>query len=182
MSTAPSQRRSFAFTLIEMLTTMAALVIVLGLMVSLAKYVRSRSAEALTLELLGKLETIMQQYKGEQYKELHTALAEVPPLVPPGAIPSDEALRKRAERNSAEFVRIFRQKTNPGVFRMLPAALYDQVMLHDAWGTPVVYMHPGARNIEIELQPRAYFMSAGPDRRFAATGDNLYSYERSLRP
>src|SRR4051794_34552860 len=61
-----SRRRALlsrsAFTLIEMLTTVAALIIVLGLMVSLARYVRDRSAQQLTRETLRELETLMAQY------------------------------------------------------------------------------------------------------------------------
>src|SRR3954470_17522401 len=52
-----------AFTLIEMLTTVAVLVIVLGLMVSLARDVRTRSAERLTKDLLARLDTLVEQYR-----------------------------------------------------------------------------------------------------------------------
>src|SRR3954453_11239648 len=51
-----------AFTLIEMLTTVAALIIVLGLMVSLARYVRDRSAQQLTRDTLRQLERLMGEY------------------------------------------------------------------------------------------------------------------------
>src|ERR1041385_3156037 len=55
-----SRRR--AYTLIEMLTTVAALVILLGLMVSLARDVRRRSATELTNEIIGRLDNLMEQY------------------------------------------------------------------------------------------------------------------------
>ena len=51
-----------AFTLIEMLTTVAVLIIVLGLMVSLARYVRDRSAQQLTRNLLRQLDVVMGEY------------------------------------------------------------------------------------------------------------------------
>src|SRR5438552_946186 len=51
-----------AFTLIEMLTTVAVLVIVLGLMVSLARHVREKSAQALTKNLLRRLDGAMTEY------------------------------------------------------------------------------------------------------------------------
>ena len=52
-----------AFTLIEMLTTVAILVIILGLMVSLARYVRNRSATGLTREVLASLNDGMAGYR-----------------------------------------------------------------------------------------------------------------------
>src|SRR4051812_40017207 len=52
-----------AFTLIEMLTTVAALVIVLGLMVSLARDVRHRSADHLTKDILRRLDGLVAQYR-----------------------------------------------------------------------------------------------------------------------
>ena len=53
MTGAESRR---AFTLVEMLTTVAALVILLGLMVSLARDVRRRSATELTNEIIARLD------------------------------------------------------------------------------------------------------------------------------
>ena len=67
-----AKRPRSALTLIEMLTTVAALVIVLGLMVSLAGYVRNRSAESLTRDLMVKLERLMAQYQAEQYRPLRS--------------------------------------------------------------------------------------------------------------
>jgi len=52
------QRRS-GFTLVEMLTTVAMLIIMLGLMVSLARYVRRRSPEDLTRRILVNVHTAM---------------------------------------------------------------------------------------------------------------------------
>ena len=50
--------------------------------------------------------------------------------------------------------------------------------LVDAWGTPIVFMPAGALNVGISQQNRSFFLSAGPDRKFASVVDNLYSYER----
>src|SRR5437773_9232659 len=57
-----------AFTLIEMLTTVSVLVIVLGLMVSLARDVRNRSADRLTKDLLRRLDLLVAQYKARNLK------------------------------------------------------------------------------------------------------------------
>src|SRR3954468_23106406 len=63
-STFSASSRS-AFTLIEMITTVAALVILLGLMVSLARDVRNRSANELTGEVLEKLDRALMQYSNK---------------------------------------------------------------------------------------------------------------------
>src|SRR3954471_16721867 len=59
-----------AFTLIEMLTTVAVLVIVLGIMVSLARDVRTRSADRLTKDILRRLDTLVAQYKIKALKNI----------------------------------------------------------------------------------------------------------------
>src|SRR5947209_19922660 len=60
--------RARAYTLIEMLTTIAILVIGLGLMVSLARRVRAQSARALTESVLLKLDGLMAQYVGRHHQ------------------------------------------------------------------------------------------------------------------
>ena len=55
----PKPEARTAFTLLEMLTTVAVLVIVLGLMVSLARHVRERAAVALTKDLIRRLDALM---------------------------------------------------------------------------------------------------------------------------
>ena len=60
-----------------MLTTVAILVIVLGLMVSLARDVRNRSAERVTKDMLQKLDRMMGQY----VERNNQALPPITPLV-----------------------------------------------------------------------------------------------------
>lgn len=62
------------FTLIEMLTTVAILVIVFGLLVNLAHHVRERSAVALTQNLVRQLDGMMSAYVARHGQ---------PPAVPP---------------------------------------------------------------------------------------------------
>src|SRR5436305_6543773 len=71
------------FTLIEMLTTVAVLVIVLGLMVSLARDVRNRSAERLTKDLLRRLDLLVAQYKQRNLKSLSPDEQKAYPVVHP---------------------------------------------------------------------------------------------------
>lgn len=161
------------FTLLEMLTAVAALVIVLGLMVSLARHVRNRSREQLTSAVLTRLEQLL-----AQYQPLESQLRQVPPLVRDGN--GDEAnVRSAAMSNSAAVVRVLRSQLGQQLFADLPLALYDELVLRDAWGSPIVYMPPRAENIGIQPQERHFFVSAGPDRRFGTLLDNLYSYDRA---
>src|SRR5215831_12899590 len=71
------------FTLVEMLTTVAVLVIVLGLMVSLARDVRTRSADRLTKDLLQRLDTLVAQYRAKNLKGLSEEQKRNYPVVHP---------------------------------------------------------------------------------------------------
>ena len=57
-------------------------------------------------------------------------------------------------------------------------AVYDEVTLRDAWGTPIVFMPAMHPAIGMALGNRPFFVSAGPDRMFRTLEDNLYSYEQ----
>lgn len=171
-----------ALTFIELLATIAALVIVLGLMVNLARHVRMRSADALTGRLLAELETMIAQYEGPRWAAFQSELATVPDLAPPdGAAASEETLRLRAAENSRRFVAICRRHLGQAVFSHLPLSLFDGSVLRDSWGTPVVFMRRGAPNVAIAPQDRWFFLSAGPDRSFRTVADNLYGYEQTWR-
>jgi hypothetical protein len=181
----PINIRKSSFTLIEMLTTVAALVIVLGLMVSLARFERRRSAENFTREdILAKLEALLARPDVVQNKALQEALADpnvVPRLVYSATRePEEPLLQHNAAANNTEFVKIFKKYVGPRAFNEFPLSLYNPTAntLVDAWGTPIVYMPAGALNVGIIPQQRSFFLSAGPDRKFSSVVDNLYSYER----
>ena len=98
-------RRS-AFTLIEFLTTVAILIIVLGLMVSLARYVREKSAEQLTRELLQRLEDVTRDYVTRTGH-----LPDVPPILQPDDLRGSEtAVQTAARANNARFVEVMRSE------------------------------------------------------------------------
>ena len=199
-----TRHRRAGFTLIEMLTVVALLIIVLGLMVSLAWDVRRQSSERLTKDLLLKLDVLM-----SQYLERHKRLPQVSPLVensgpagadskgisrpgegPGGAIPirrgeddlPDEAtLLAAAEANNRDFVVALRNEAaspSPELFGPVGGSVYDEVTVRDAWGTPIVFMAGQHPAIGMALGDRPFFFSAGPDRRFRTLEDNLYSYEQ----
>ena len=56
-------RRRAAFTGIELLATLAALVIILGVAISMARYVRDRSAGRITRQVMVTLRQAMAQYE-----------------------------------------------------------------------------------------------------------------------
>jgi len=164
------------FTLIEMLTTVALLIIGLGLMVSLARYVRSRSAEELTRRILVNLHAAMLEYSrqvGSNGK----------PWGPPAIEsfidnkPTDEvALLSAATANNKKVVLFFKSHKDLAAkaLRDLP---YDDGTVRDAWGTPIVFMPAMHRQIGMAPGNEWFFFSAGADRQYLTRDDNQYSYE-----
>lgn len=177
--------------MIEMLTTIAVLVIVLGLMVSLARYVRDRSAQQLTRDLLGRLEGLMELYMDHSGGNAPPvpSLFGAQPTSGPGerAVIARNALRNN-EQTIRKLIEDFRSRT-PGAaevadpFAEQPISIYDDDagILRDSWGSPIVFM-PGQHPL-IGLAPsrsgqdQSFFFSAGPDRNYLTRDDNLYSYE-----
>ncbi|WP_206295316.1 hypothetical protein [Humisphaera borealis] len=184
-----------------MLTTVAMLVIVLGLMVSLARDVRERSAQALTETILRQLDTMMTQYADRNQGRV----PEVTAFPPPGAVAPESAFEARpgsrpatsparvgdqrplllraALANSRDTVRALRAESPQSDTMMsgLPVSVFDVSLVRDAWGSPIVFMsqmHPW-----IGTAPRDkpyFFLSAGPDRDYLSRDDNLYSYEELI--
>jgi hypothetical protein len=195
---------SFAFTLIEMLTTFAALVILLGLMVSLARDVRARSANALTGEILGRLERLMAEYQ-QQTGALPAVVSILADEDAGGAKrPSVDEL---ARLNNRQFVAALRSRfpldqrfadlqaegfNEPGVpdsasiergagpspARSSGRGRPGSTAINDAWGDPIVFMPHSDPSIGLSPDNRFFFFSAGPDRQYLTRDDNLYSYDR----
>ena len=195
-----------AFTLIEMLTVVSVLIIVLGLMVSLARYVRDQSANQLTASLLHRLDTAVREYADLNDGQLPPATALIGDGVP---VPDEITLHRIARRNNEDFVRALREffvrsrtpiraaaatsrpagqnaSTSPnepasaqeGNFDDLPTSIYDEVTLRDAWGDPIVFMPHDHPAIGMASRANpSFFFSAGPDHRYLTRDDNLYSYE-----
>lgn len=170
-----SPRTRGGFTMLEMLTTVAVLIIVLGLMVSLARRVRRVSADQATRDLLLRLDLAMDEY-------VHLSGDKIPDVTPlrTGPDQTDEGeLLRRARLNNEQFVRMLksRRDLSDRVFGDLSLSYYDEVNLRDAWGTPIVFMP--RMDPDIGMGPKDYFFfSAGPDRKFLTRDDNLYSYEQ----
>ena len=183
-----------------MLAAVAVLVIVLGLMVSLARHVRERSAQALTKSLLRRLDATMTEYVARHGGQPPDVSA-FPPAELAGPSPDAVsalppavrlALLGSADRNNIDLVKTFRDVGGPvgrraadrslpeGLLSDLPPSVYDGTYLRDAWGSPVVFMptkHPWIGTASREKP--YFFFSAGPDRDYLTRDDNLYSYEEA---
>jgi prepilin-type N-terminal cleavage/methylation domain-containing protein len=163
-----------AYTLVEMLVTVAVLVVVLGLMISLARHVRDRSATLLASDLLSKLEILRDHYHA-RFGMYPTALA----VVPDNDDTDENLIRRRAVKNNQQFIRELRscEDLSQTVFKDLPISIYNEVDLRDPWGDAIIYLdHPHA-TIGMPPGDGHFFFSAGPDRKFMTREDNLYSYE-----
>ncbi|MEO6435344.1 MAG: hypothetical protein ABIP55_06230 [Tepidisphaeraceae bacterium] len=170
-----------------MLTTVAVLVIVLGLMVSLARDVRTRSADRLTTDVLRRLDTLVLQYRVRSLGPLPEAQRRTYPFVPAlfdGLNPTDKMLdetrlARNAVANNKELIRTLRSQADLSQTALadLSIANYTEVHVLDAWGTPVVYMPRHHPSIGMAAGDRSFFLSAGPDRNYLTRQDNLYSYE-----
>lgn len=186
-----------------MLTVLAALVIVLGLMVSLARHVRGQSAEQLSRRLLRDLDQLLDRYHRDNTAPDGTG--GWPPVLDPVAASQgtdEQHLASLVMQNNAAVMRALRTyiatarrrppAASPGgpavpgsdaddplrrLFDELPVSLYDDRVLRDAWGTPILYMPHQHPQLGMDLNDRPFFVSAGPDRQFLTRQDNLYSYE-----
>jgi hypothetical protein len=172
-----------------MLTTVAVLIIVLGLMVSLARNVRDRSAHQLTKDLLRQLALILADYSARYDRQLPAVTSIMPDDL--NAKPDEDMLALLAKQNNTDLVRALRpdlarldrQQSSGGgsLLGQLPLAVYDGVTLRDSWGSPIVFMP--AQNPWIGMAPKNrlgethFFFSAGADRQYLTRDDNLYSYE-----
>lgn len=162
--------------MVELLTTIAVLVVVFGLVISLANFVRNTSATELTTTLLRKMEEQLAVYSARN----QGALPAVTPLDPqPGTM--EELVARTARQNNEELVKALGSQSNLAttVFAELPSSVYDPSSgtVRDAWGSPIVFMPRMHPMIGMALDDRPFFFSAGPDRRYLTREDNLYSYE-----
>ena len=176
------RRRRNGFTLLEMLTTVAALVIVLGLMVSLARYVRNELAIEATRDLLHRLDTIVQQYMTRHGDKIPQVEPFIPPVTPADALPDEQTLQQRAVANNRGITEALRADglLQDEAFGRLPESSFNpnEPGIRDAWGTPIVFMPSMHEGIGMALQDKPFFFSAGPDQRFLTQENNLYSYEK----
>jgi hypothetical protein len=160
-----------------MLTTVAVLIILLGLMVDLAGYVRNRSATDLARQVLAGLDEAMQRYL-----DLHKSYPEIHPFTKDPAFQDDEqSLYRSARLNNREFVAALKADDllSKELTGDLPVSIYDGSSFNDAWDMPIVFLPASHGKIGMAPSGRGFFFSAGPDRLYRTREDNLYSYEVS---
>jgi hypothetical protein len=163
-----------------MLTTVAALIIILGLMVSLARYVRNALAVEVSKDLLHRMDDMMRQYMNRH----DGAVPQISPFLPPGIgphdLPDEQTLLHNAEENNRSVVSLLRADglLTDESFGGLPQSIYNNAMLRDAWGSPIVFMPAMHDGIGMAPQDKPFFYSAGPDRKYLTQENNLYSYEK----
>jgi type II secretory pathway pseudopilin PulG len=210
-----ARSRRAGFTLIEVATTVAVLIIVLGLMVSLARQVRKQAGMTLTKDLLRRLDLAMGQYAQRNGGKVPAVTPFPPPAGPanvagaagpaaqsrpavgPTTLPRDtssdeneplpdaRALLEAARANNRDFVAALKAEGPPGsgngmgALGDMPASVYDEVYLRDAWGSPIVFMPSKHKWVGTAPHDRFFFFSAGPDREYLTQDDNLYSYEEA---
>ena len=181
------------FTVLEVLTAMAFLGVVLGLMVSLARYVRSQSAQQYTRHLLAELDDAQRLYASPANigtaAPPATSFADAPPdasssaaagsppsVLGPGmalpADPSEADVRALVEKSNGPFVAGLLARVRPGD---------NQTTVRDAWGNPIGFLPSQNPHIGMARQNQPFFFSAGPDGRYLTRQDNLYSYEQITR-
>lgn len=167
-----------------MLTTVAVLVIVFGLMVSLARDVRRRSAAGLTEQILAKMDVLMAEYV-QQYGNLPAVYPLLPSAVPgqPFQPPDERTLRQNAELNNERLIHQLRGSALIAKdLAEFPTSIYNEASLVDAWGSPIVLMPSMHTAIGMAPENHSFLFSAGPDRRYLTRDDNLYSYDQSAAP
>lgn len=167
----PTQRHLFdnpsridqGFTVLELVTTLAFLVVVMGLMVSLARYVRTNAAEQVTRRTLGELQARLDQY----YQRF-------------GVYPKGQELPEQVDEKSVD---VWAQQTEPMWVTALGKGLGEAsevVPTRDAWGKTIGYLMHHHPFIGMAPQNRPFFFSAGPDAQYLTRQDNFYSYEQML--
>lgn len=146
---------SRGFGTLELLTALAFLVIVMGLMVSLARYVRATSAERITQQVLRQLDIALRSYMAHPL--------ELPPGVTMPPANADEAAWAAYAQQSGSVVKQLLRVDEP---------------VSDAWGRPIGYLPSERAAIGMAPRDRAFCFSPGPDGRYLTQDDNLYSYDQ----
>jgi hypothetical protein len=148
--------RGQTFGSLELATACAALVILLGLAVSLARYVRSADSQAAFVEQLTVLNgTLVRRGVPPELAYFAEDLAE-------GEARNPAEVHESAMRNAESWANFL------GV---APAARFDP------WGMPVVLIDGPHPLLGMAPHLRAFFMSAGPDGRYFTLADNVYGYD-----
>jgi len=183
-----------AFTLIEVLVTLTIILILVGIMTGLGKYLKTSSSEDLTESAIQVVGLALEQYYSvhtafppqiDSKADWETELGSAITLVPPGTAPADAefwqssalfyyldqtpASRQFLESLAAQMTT---NKNASGVKLVIEiptgGTKYDLVRIVDAWGRPLRYEYAVG-----DVFPQV--ISAGADGKFD-TGDDLKNF------
>ncbi|MBC7785482.1 MAG: hypothetical protein H7144_16740 [Burkholderiales bacterium] len=156
------------------MTTLALIIILLGLMVSLARYVRTNSADQLTRAVLLDLDLAIANYR--------RAAGTFPPITMPAGDVNEEQLSTMlldGNRLLGETLRHALAGSKASGGDAGTTAMPDAALVRDAWGRTVGYLPHQHPLIGMAPQNRPFVFSAGPDGKYLTRQDNLYSYEQT---
>jgi hypothetical protein len=174
-----------ALGLLELLALVAFLAIALGLAVSVARHVRSTSAQEATRQRLATLVEITRLYS-------HDFAGRLPLIALTDADQADEApFRQWARRQNVGVLSAFLawqggEGSNASASAsaapvqeslVLPGPRVDASLFVDVWGSPIALMPRSHTRIGLSPGNGPFYFSAGPDRDYLTLSDNLYSYE-----
>lgn len=164
--------------LIELLTIVALLVIVLGLMVSTARHVRSASATELTRKRMRALATAAAELIREGAQDptmrlpdsLQVAQSANVTGVRPDTLEADLAIFAAvSNRRLGVALQVGKGSLIPGATG-IPE-------LRDAWGRPIALLPQQYPAVGLAPEDTPFLVSAGPDGQFLTLSDNIYSYD-----
>lgn len=158
------------FGAIELLASIAFLVVFLGMMLSLSRYVRADASDRTTRRVLRQMRDLL-----DQYVQTYHAIP------PAAAFDNSKALREETlpdamADNNGRLVRSLLHVT-VGDITDQSTQLLSSGTVRDAWGSPLGYMTTMHHQVGMSSGNSPFLFSAGPDRKYLTRDDNLYSYE-----
>jgi hypothetical protein len=167
--------------LIELLTIVAVLTIGLAFMVSMARHVRSTSANELTRKRMQAIARAVHEADGRG--------VDVTTRFPPDTARSDrrvgdregvlQALAQLSSRNLASQLAGEPAAAGSAADLLARADIAARGIpeLNDAWGRPIALLPGQVADVGMAPDDGPFLVSAGPDGRFLTLADNLYSYD-----
>jgi prepilin-type N-terminal cleavage/methylation domain-containing protein len=191
-----STDRKKAFTLIEVLVTLAIILILAGTLIGAGKYLRVRAERQLTASAIEVISTALQQYYDQtgsfppviySANELKTALSVTTVTVsPPGGQPTSPGesnlwwcsqslfyFLDRVPQSKAVLSGLSNRmltnkgKTGVGLQIQIDGTTYDWVRFVDAWGTTMEYIYNSDESAhKVSGYSFPVIRSAGPNKNF----------------
>lgn len=153
-------RAAGGFTLIEILVTVAIIIILVAILLVVGSGAISNAKVRQTHATLHALEGLMKDY-------LAAGNAEPKPTSPwPYSTPTADYYETHTESDPVNWVKLMKVSAQAKQLANLPTGFdpNHSVVILDAWGTPIRYVPSN-----VTTQKDGYFVSAGPDKIFVDT-------------